>query len=107
MDIESCRKIVELFEAIRARPAMYTGKSYDYARTIQLITGFRLAIAVTSQIDLGLDDVKTAYFRRGWNEVYFGAVEEMKAKGLEGDEITRELLSVEIDFWNSHCERLS
>lgn len=80
---------------------MYTGKSYDYAWMIQLITGFRLAIEVTGQFELSFEDLKKAYAKRGWSEAYFGAVEEMKSKGLEGDEIVRELLSVEIDFWKN------
>jgi len=58
MDQDTCKKIVELFEAVRARPVMYTGKSYDYARTIQLITGFRLAMEVTGEIESNIDDLK-------------------------------------------------
>ena len=105
MNSDTCDKIVEFFEVVRARPVMYTGKSSDYTRMIQLITGFYLALEITNQKAPNPDDVTSAYLNRGWKAAYFGAVEEMKAKEMDGDEIVRELLSVEIDLWRDFCGR--
>ena len=106
MEHETCNKIIEYFEAVQARPAMYTGKSYDYAWMIQLVSGFRHALEVTGLIEFSFDELKKAYAKRGWNEAYFGAVEEMKSKGLEGDAIVRELLAVELEFWRDFSNRI-
>jgi len=107
VDKNKCDKIVEFFEQFYERPVLFTGKSFDFAWTIQYVRGFHEALNIMGEIGPSYDDIRSAYSRRGWTDAYFGAADEMKSKGMDGDQITREIISVEIDVWNAHARRMT
>jgi hypothetical protein len=107
VDKKKCDKIVKFFEQFHERPVLFTGKSSDFTRTIQFVTGFHEALKVIGEIVPSHDAIRSAYSRRGWSGEYFGAADEMKGKGLDGDEITREIISVEIEIWSDLSGQLT
>ena len=105
MEKNKCKKIVEFLQQFYERPVLFTGKSFDFTWTIQYLRGFHQALEITGEVGPSHDDIRSADLRRGWTDPYFGAVDEMKGKGMDGDQITREIISIEIDVWNAHGRR--
>lgn len=107
MDKNKGDRIVGFFEQFYERPVLFTGKSFDFEWTIQYVRGFHEALNITGETGPSYNDIRSAYSKRGWRNAYFGAVDEMKSKGMDGDQITREIISIEIDVWNTLRKRLT
>lgn len=105
MNKASVDKIVEFFEAVKARPLMYFGK-YSTDSVIAFTYGFYMSLSITDQPFPDLDTQKKASKNRGWNFNALGIVPHMKEKGLSDKEMVRELISVEIEAWKIFRDNL-
>lgn len=98
--------IIKIYEAILARPSMYFGTSRDYSAVIHFTTGFYQSLTATNQFSPTYINRQEIYKLRGWKSTQFGAVDEMKEKGMSDEEIVKELTLVELKVWEAFRDNL-
>ena len=106
MKREVIDKIIDFFEAVRARPLMYFGIN-DTNAVIIFTDGFYMSLSITNQSFPSLDIKKEASKNRGWNFNALGIIPHIKEKGMLDEEMVRELISVEIEAWKIFRESLN
>lgn len=106
MKREEVENIIRIYEAILARPSMYFGNSNDYSAVIHFTSGFYSALVATNQSSPTYPNRQAIYKMRGWEFTQFGAVNEMKERGLCNEEIVKELTLVELKVWEAFRDNL-
>ncbi len=106
MKREEVKNIIKLYEAVLMRPSMYFGNSRDYSAVIHFTSGLYSALVATNQSSPTYPNRQEIYKMQGWEFTQFGAVNEMKEKGLSDEEIVKELTLVELKVWKSFYDNL-
>jgi len=106
MTVDDADQVIELFEAVLARPALYIANSADYRAFIHFTCGFQSALTVTGKQYPAFSDFSYVYKARGWSSARLGAVQEMKEKGWSDEAVVQELTILEIKTWKAFRKTL-
>jgi hypothetical protein len=90
-------RILEILRSARERKAMYLG-TVDVSSAETFINGFQVGCFACG-LDLPLEVLEQATIERGWPWYAARPIPEMRAAGLNEDQIVDELFAIQIAAW--------
>jgi len=100
--VELADRIIELFEAMLLRPAMYVGRSNTPEPVVHYAHGFEQALRLTVEFPIEYK-YKSVGHRfdeaRGWSSGLYTPLRKFRENGMDEEDIVKELIKFEIEKW--------